>query len=68
MRVTVEIYESTMEGDYAEAPCLNLTCSKCGHSVEVFGTEEASAKRGAIMLRESCPTRESNFYDVSNWS
>ena len=67
MRITVEIYESTTEGDHGEVPCLNLTCTKCGHSVEVYGTEEASAKRGAIMLRDECPNGENNFYDVSHW-
>lgn len=67
MRVTVEIYETTTEGDYGEVPCLDLTCTRCGHSVEVYGTEEASAKRGALMLREECPRGESNFYDVSTY-
>ena len=68
MRVTVEIDESTTEGDYGEAPCLQLTCSRCGHQVEVFGTGSPSAKRGTIMLREDCPNGENNYYDVSDWT
>ncbi len=66
MKVSVDVYESTTEGDYGDVPCLDLTCSRCGYSVEVFGTEEAAAKRGALMLREGCPNGENNFYDV-NW-
>lgn len=65
MRVTVDIYETTTAGDYGDVPCLDLTCTRCGHSVEVYGTEDASAKRGALMLREECPWNENNFYDVS---
>ena len=67
MKVIVEICESTAQGDYGDVHCLDLTCSRCGHSVEVYGTEEASAKRGAMMLREECPNSENNFYDVSDW-
>ena len=68
MKVTVEIFESTTEGHYGEVPCLDLRCTRCGHSVEVYGVEEASAKRGATMLRDECPNGENNFYDVSHWS
>ena len=32
--------------------------------VEVFGTESVSARRGAVMLREECPTQANNFYVV----
>ena len=46
---------------------LTVTCTRCGHSVEVFGTSDASARRGAVMLREDCTRGENNFYSV-HWS
>ena len=66
MKVSVEVYETTTEGEYGDVPCLDLTCPRCGHSVQVYGSEEASAKRGALMLREECPRGENNFYDISD--
>jgi riboflavin synthase alpha subunit len=68
MHVSVDIDQVDVDGDYTSVDGLCLTCSKCGHSVEVFGTSEASAKRGAIMLREQCPNNESNYYDVDHWT
>jgi hypothetical protein len=69
MRVTVTIQQEAIEGDYGGyVDGLRLTCSKCGHEVTVFGTETASARRGAIMLRDECPDGNSNFYDVRGYS
>ena len=65
MKVSVDVDESDLDGDYGTVPGLVLTCTRCGHSVEVFGTEDRSAERGAVMLREDCPRGENNFYDVS---
>lgn len=67
MRVEVDVEEEELDGDYGPVQGLRLTCDRCGHEVEVFGTEEASAKRGAVMLREECPNGEDNYY-VVNWS
>lgn len=67
MKISVSIDEDELEGDYGSVPGLRLTCSRCGHSVEVFGNEVPSAQRGAVMLREECPNGEKNFYDVSHW-
>ena len=67
MLVSVEIYEDEIEGDYGTVSGLRLECSRCSHSVGVGGTGEASAKRGACMLRDECPYAENNFYDVSHW-
>jgi hypothetical protein len=66
MKVGVEINQIEMENDEGrpiEGIC--VTCEKCGHEVEVFGTSDASARRGAAMLREECPEGEDNYYDVS---
>ena len=68
MRVSVSIYEEEVEGDYGYCDGLRLTCDKCGFSVEVGGTSDRSAARGATMLRDGCPEGENNYYDASWWS
>lgn len=67
MKVTLDIEEDELDGDYGSVPGLRLICTHCGHSVEVFGTELPSAQRGAVMMREECPQDLSNYYDVSHW-
>ena len=66
MKITVEVEEDELDGDYGSVSGLRITCPRCGHEVEVFGTDERSAKRGAVMLREECPRGESNYY-VADW-
>jgi DNA polymerase III epsilon subunit-like protein len=62
-RIEVDIEEKVLENDKGhEVDGIQATCSRCGHSVEVFGTEEASVKRGCAMLRDECPLGERNFY------
>ena len=68
MRVSVTIAQGELEGDYGYVEGLTLVCDRCGHSIEVFGTSDRSAARGAIMLREQCPNGENNFYDVDGWT
>jgi hypothetical protein len=67
MRVNVAIHHTDVEGDYAQVDGLCLVCERCGHEVKVAGTGSASARRGAIMLRDECPNDEENFYNVGNW-
>ena len=67
MRITVDIDQEEVEGDYGYVEGLRLTCGRCGHDVTVFGTTDRSAQRGAIMLREECPKGENNYYDVDEW-
>lgn len=62
MRVPIDISEEDLDGDYGTIPGLVITCTRRRHSVEVFGTEDNSVKRGAVMLREECPFDEDNFY------
>lgn len=65
MKVSVEIDQEELEGDYGGyVDGIHLTCDRCGHEVTVFGTAGASARRGAAMLGEECPNGESNYYDV----
>ena len=62
MRVKVAIEETELQGDYGQIDGLSITCSRCNHSVEVYGTSEDSIKAGCVMLREECPQGENNFY------
>ena len=39
-----------------------VTCSRCGHQTESFGTGDASVRRCLALLREECPRGESHFY------
>lgn len=67
MKISVEIDEEEFDGDYGPVSGLRLTCSRCRHDVEVFGTGESSALRGAAMLRAECPRGENNYYDTDGW-
>lgn len=68
MKVSVELEEQYFMGDYgSDVPGLLVTCSRCGYSVEVFGQGDASARRGAMKLREECPEGESNFYQIPDF-
>ena len=67
MRVTATAEETELEGENDSGhpipiDSLIVTCERCGHTVEVYGTSSRSARRGAAMLREECPYGESNFY------
>lgn len=65
-RIHVDVDEIELPGDDDEfgIPGLELTCSRCGHSVQVYGIEGDSARRGAVMLRDECPHGGRNFYVV----
>ena len=61
--VTVNVEETTLAGDYGvDVAGIEVTCTRCEHVVEVFGTGDASVKRGCVMLRDECPRHENNFY------
>jgi hypothetical protein len=62
VEATAEVTE--LDGDYGEIEGLLVTCNECGHQVEVFGTGDASARRGGVMLAQSCPRGAKNFYVV----
>lgn len=62
MRVECAVDEIELDGDYGTVAGLCVTCGRCGHSVEVFGTSDRSVRAGLVMLREQCPEGESNFY------
>jgi len=63
MRVKVEVEEVELEDEWGKpVDGVSVCCGRCGHAVEVFGTSDASVRRGCVMLREECPKKESNFY------
>lgn len=41
-----------------------VTCGRCGHEAEAYGTSTVSVRRAAVKLRETCPEGEENFYAV----
>jgi hypothetical protein len=52
-----------LEGDYRDdVPGVRVTCSRCGHCTESYGTGGASVRRCLAMLREECGMAERNFY------
>ena len=67
MRVSVDIEQADVDGDCGTVDGIRLTCDKCGHTVEVAGTSDRSARRGAIMSCEECPEGDDNYYDVDWW-
>jgi hypothetical protein len=65
MRVAVAVEKAVVkDGNGREAEGVVLTCSRCGKIVEVFGTTGASARRGCVLLRESCDEKD-NFYVIA---
>lgn len=62
MRVDCNVDEVELEGDYGPVEGVTVTCSRCHHSTESFGTSDASVKRCLALLREECPKNERNFY------
>jgi hypothetical protein len=60
-RVPVSVEETVLENDDGiEVEGVVVTCERCGESVEIYGTSEASIKRGCATLHESCD--QNNFY------
>ncbi|WP_426129785.1 hypothetical protein [Pararhizobium sp. PWRC1-1] len=66
-KVTLDIEHADLDGSYSTVEGIRVNCTKCGHSVEVFGTSDASARRAAVMMKEECPLGLSNYYDIGDW-
>jgi len=63
MKVHCEVEEVELDNDSGrEVPGVRVTCSRCGHSTESFGTAEPSVRRCYALLREECPNGEHNYY------
>jgi hypothetical protein len=67
MKVSVQIFEEDVEGDYTTIDGLRVACERCGHEVIVCGASGASARFAALRLSGECPQKESNYYDVDWW-
>lgn len=63
-RISTQTAHVELDGDYGTVEGVELTCDRCGHSEESFGTGDASLMRCALLLRENCPRGEKNFYVV----
>jgi hypothetical protein len=62
MKVRCTVEEIELDGDSGGIPSVSVTCSRCGHDAESYGTDEASIRRSCAILREECPRKEDNFY------
>ncbi len=63
-KIHCDVHEVDLDGDYGTVQGISVTCSRCGHYVEVYGTSDASYARAGVTLKEECPRRENNFYVV----
>lgn len=65
MKVDCEVEETELEGENGrDIAGVCVTCSRCGHETESYGTGLASIRRCLVLLREECPNGESNFYEA----
>jgi hypothetical protein len=63
MKVRCSVEETELENDDGRpVEGVVVTCSRCDHSEESYGTSPASVRRCFILLRENCPNGEANFY------
>lgn len=63
MRICTSVGITWMPGDYSDdVESIEAECSRCGNVTTSFGTGEASERRCLVMLRESCPQGENNYY------
>ena len=61
-RVECEVEECKVENEQGKmVPGVLVTCSRCEHAEEAFGTSEASVKAACAKLRENCPKEEGNY-------
>ena len=54
-----------LDGDHGTVEGVEVTCDRCEHSEQSYGTDESSIRRCAALLRENCPKNEKNYYIVS---
>jgi hypothetical protein len=61
--IEIPIGHATKLGPPPETrPGVRATCGDCGHQVECAGRGVPSVKRALMMLRETCPEKQDNFY------
>ena len=64
MRVKTTTKEIELDEDYGQVECVEVSCGRCGHSEQSYGTDESAARRCAILLRENCPHGGNKYYVV----
>lgn len=64
MKVTTTTAYVDLDGDYGTVEGVEVTCDRCGHSEESFGTGDGSVSRCAYLLRVNCPRGEAKFYEA----
>jgi hypothetical protein len=62
-RIFCEVEEFEKHGDGRKPTmCVMVTCTKCGHQTESYGTHERSVRRCMALMAQECPNYESNYY------
>lgn len=51
-----------IDTDYGWREGVEVTCNRCGHVTESFGTGSDSIRRCLALMQEECPRGESNWY------
>jgi hypothetical protein len=61
-RVACEVAMVRLHNGYRTVDGVEVTCGRCEHMATCYGQSERSVKRALVLLRESCPREERNFY------
>lgn len=59
-------YETDKNEDGIDVNCVLVTCSRCGHQVQIMGHDDKSLKRACAKLHKQCPQSEDNFYTTDD--
>lgn len=62
MRISCKVEYITLSGDFADVDGVIVTCSKCGHTTESYGSDDRSIRRCLALMNEECECGENNFY------
>lgn len=61
--VAIEVGHTTLvAGNGRDVEGIVVTCTKCSHSVAVYGTSDEAVQQGTATLAEQCPRGEKNLY------
>lgn len=67
-KVECAVEEIELDGDFGTVPSVRVTCGRCDHETESYGTGAASVRRCLVLMREECPQCEENFYYADDGS
>ncbi len=67
-RVECEVDFIELEGSNGPVDGVVVTCGRCGHEVQSFGTTGASVRRCMALLGNACPEGEDNYYVADDGS